>query len=253
MAEWSDLDAELARWDAAELVPTFWWRDDDLRAPGPALDRLLDMAGRHGLPLHLGVVPEGLDPGLAERLAGEPDVYAMQHGFAHINHEPKGLGASEIGDHRDTELQLRDLRAGWDRLTEAGIPNLLAALAPPWNRISDRTVGHLAGLGYRILSTSYPRAAASPAAGLMQVNVHFDPIRWKHGARFRGEARILDGICRHLADRREGLVDRDEPTGMVTHHLQTSDEVWDFMDRLLDHLSHRSARWVRLADLLDAA
>lgn len=252
MADWSDLDAELTRWEAAGTVATFWWRDDDVQAPTAALDRLLALARQHDLPLHLAVVPDGLDPALAGRLSVEADVYAMQHGFSHKNHEPKGAGASEVGDHRAIDLQLRDLRDGWHRLRRADLPNLLAVFVPPWNRISDRTVPHLAGLGYLILSASHPRRAASPAPGLMQVNIHVDPIRWKGGARFRGTARILDGICEHLAARRCGTVDRDEPTGLSTHHLQMSDEIWEFVGELLDRLSRRSVRWLRLAELLDA-
>lgn len=252
MAEWSDLDAELIRWDAAGTVATFWWRDDDVQAPTDALDRLLGLARQYELPLHLAVVPDGLDPNLATRLAAERDIHTMQHGFAHKNHEPRGAGASEVGDHRDMEFQLRDLRDGWQRLRQANLPNLLAAFVPPWNRISDRTVPHLARLGYGLLSASHPRATEFPAPGLLQVNIHVDPIRWKGGAHFRGTARILDGICEHLADRRSGTVDRGEPTGLSTHHLQMTDDVWDFVGELLDRLSRRPVRWLRLADLVDA-
>lgn len=252
MAVWSDLETELKRWHASGETPTLWWRDDDVRAPSPALDRLLGLVRRHDVPLHLAVVPQAIDPALADRLALDPRVITMQHGLAHVNHEPKGAGASEIGDHRDLELQLRDLRDGWQRLNAAGLPNIIAALAPPWNRISEATVPHLAGLGYRILCTSYPRQSRSPADGLMQVNIHVDPIRWKGGARFRGLERTLDGFCEHLRDRRLGRADRDEPTGMLTHHLQTSDDVWEFVNDLLDRMSRQSVRWVRLSDLSDA-
>lgn len=252
MADWSDLDEELNRWHAAGAGPSFWWRDDDARAPGAALDRLLDLARRHGLPLHLAVVPADVGPALSDRLSQEPDVFAMQHGYAHVNHEPRGHGASEIGDHRDMARQLDDLRAGWERLNGAAVPRLLPALAPPWNRISPRTVQHLADLGYRLLSTSHPRAAQRPTDGLMQVNIHVDPIRWKEGPRFRGTARILDAICTHLADRRTCRVDGTEPTGILTHHLQTDDRVWSFLDDFFGHLSSRSVTWLRLADILDS-
>jgi peptidoglycan/xylan/chitin deacetylase (PgdA/CDA1 family) len=251
MATWTDLEQELNDWASARRVPTFWWRDDDTEAPGATLDRLLALSRRHGVPLHLAVVPARLDRALARRLAGETDVFTLQHGFAHRNHEPEGHGASEIGDHRDLALQLDDLRRGWKRLEEAGLPNLLPAVAPPWNRISQKTVGQLAGLGYRMLSTSFPRRQARPATGLVQVNIHVDPIRWKDGPRFRGEQRVLEGIRRHLADRRNGTVDPEEPTGILTHHLQTDEETWAFVDTLFSRLTGR-VRWARLADMLDA-
>ncbi len=253
MTGWSRLEKELDRWDAAGEVPTFWWRDDDAEAPTPALDRLVALADRYSVPLHLAVVPANVGTDLSDRLAELTDVFTMQHGFAHVNHEPGGAGASEIGDHRDILLQLGDLREGWQRLNWVRLPNLLSALAPPWNRISDKTVPHLASLGFRLLSTSHPRTSQFPADGLLQVNIHFDPIRWKGGARFRGLDPILDGLCGHLADRRRCIVDRDEPTGMLTHHLQTDEEVWGFVEDLLERLSRRQARWVRLRDLMNAA
>ncbi len=252
MAVWADLNRELDEWDAAGVVPTFWWRGDDAEAPSAELDRLLALALRHVLPLHLAVVPARVGTALAKRLDSAPDVYALQHGFSHANHEPAGGRASEIGDHRALELQMRDLRDGWRRLNAAAVPNLLPVLAPPWNRIADATVGHLAGLGYRMLSAAHPRPARVPATGLMQVNIHVDPIRWKDGPQFRGARRILDGICRHLFDRRLGVVDGAEPTGILTHHLQTDEEVWDFLDEFFARMARR-VRWVRLSDLLDPA
>ena len=35
------LSRELARWRAAGRRARLWWRDDDARAPGPELERLL--------------------------------------------------------------------------------------------------------------------------------------------------------------------------------------------------------------------
>lgn len=251
MATWSDLERELGLWQAAGETPTFWWRDDDAEAPTAALDRLLALAERHRVPLHLAVVPAEVSACLAGQLAASTDVFVLQHGFAHTNHEPPGARASEIGRHRATALQLQDLRAGWRRLTEAGFPNLLPALAPPWNRIAEETLPHLPGLGYRLLSRFDARAPQSAVPGLHQVNIHCDPIRWKGGPRFRGEEATLEILVRHLAERRQGLVDAAEPTGLSTHHLQTDEPVWDFLEHLLERLTRPGAgEWVRLSAIL---
>ncbi len=253
MATWVDLERELGAWQRAQVTPTFWWRDDDAEAPTAALDRLIRLSERHGVPLHLAVVPEAVTPALADRLSGAGDVYVLQHGYAHVNHEPAGAKASEVGLHRPVDCQLRDLREGWSLLMSAQLPNLLPAFAPPWNRIADRTVRHLPSLGYRLLSTCHARINPSPAPGLHQVNIHVDPIRWKQGAAFRGVEATLEILVEHLFMRRTGLTDCDEPTGLSTHHLQTDEAVWGFLEEFLGRLTHRSAgEWTRLASILGA-
>lgn len=251
MATWKDLELELETWRGAGVTPTFWWRDDDTEEPTAELDRLLGLADRYQVPLHLSVVPAGLSDDLAAQLSLSRDVYVLQHGYAHINHEPQGARASEVGVNRDITLQIQDLQEGWQRLVEAELPNLLPVMVPPWNRIADETVAALPGLGYRMLSRAYPRQSAMPAAGLAQVNIHFDPVRWKEGARFRGEEKTLEILTNHLVERRLGKVDPTEPTGLSTHHLQSDEDVWDFVDSLLGRLAHRDAGdWVPLSSLI---
>ena len=70
-ADWPGLSAELDAWAAAGRTATFWWRDDDATAPTPELGRLLRLAGAHGAPLALAVIPAEAGPALAEALAAE--------------------------------------------------------------------------------------------------------------------------------------------------------------------------------------
>ncbi len=241
---WSALEAELEHWTQP---PTLWWRDDDVRAHTPALDRLIAQSARVRAPLHLGVIPDKLSASLAPRLATAPHVWLMQHGRKHQNHEPVGAGASEIGEGRPLEAQRQDLLQGWRVLTKAGLPRLLPILAPPWNRIGAATARALPSLGYRLLSTHGPRSGQEQIQGLLRVNVHFDPIRWKSGPQFRGVHGTLKSLIAHLEYRRR--LDCAEPTGFVTHHLQTDEETWAFQDMLLDFLAGR-VQWLRLVDLL---
>lgn len=246
MATWANLDTELQLWKDAGTAPTFWWRDDDTQAPTPDLDRLIGLAERYNAPLHLAVIPVGIDAGLAPRLVAAPLVYAMQHGFAHINHEPNGLRASEIGDSRDVTLQVADLRSGWQHLLTAQLPNLLPVLVPPWNRVAQKTLPHLPPLGFRMVSAFDGGASAENVSGLRQINAHVDPVRWKTGAEFRGTEKTLAQVLEHLTARR--LRHTDEPTGLLTHHLQTDAATWEFIDALLERL--QGYEWVRLATVL---
>lgn len=250
MSDWADLDAELSLWRAQGMTPTFWVRDDDVQRPTADLDRLIALCDRADAPLHLAAIPKGLDAGLAPHVNGHPDVWVLQHGFAHINCAPKSERASEFGPSRSLDEITHDLVTGWDILSSSGFDRLLPVFVPPWNRVRDHFVDLLAGLGYQLFSFSDPRETQFPVDGLQQFNIHVDPIRWKEGAKFRGEAKTLWNTIEHLVQRRTQEVDPDEPTGINTHHLQTDAETWAFMERLFPHLTDRGVRWIRLKDYL---
>lgn len=230
MSDWAALDAELAVWDAAGLRPRLWWRDDDAQAVTPDLEVLLELSDRYGVPVHLAVIPQGLQRDLAPRLAKARHAYVLQHGLRHVNHAPKGAPASEVGDTRDLALQERDLRDGWALLEAAQMPRLLRGFVPPWNRIGDVTRRHLPIWGYSFLSAYEGRGDTAAVPGLSHIDAHLDPIRWKYGRVFRGEDKMLAMLITHLAERRRD--DPARPLGYVTHHLQTPPAVWSFTNTL---------------------
>lgn len=230
MSNWAALDAELSAWAAQGITPRLWWRDDDAQTVTPDLERLLSLSERFSVPVHLSVIPEGLQPDLALRLHDTAHAFVLQHGLRHKNHEPKGLPASEVGNTRDLVLQQDDLRRGWDILQAAGMPRLLHGFVPPWNRIGDATRQLLPDWGYNFLSAYEGRGDDADIAGLTQIDAHLDPIRWKYDRVFRGEDKMLAMMIAHLVDRRS--TDPTLPIGYVTHHLQTSDAIWEFTDRL---------------------
>ena len=255
MATWQDLDRELEAWLAAGRTATLWWRDDDATQPTPALARLLALAARFGQPLHLAVIPAQLETGVAGLLAGRPEVRVLQHGYAHIDHiASAGQGAAELGPGRPKAVLCGELAEGWRRLAAAGLPRLLPVLVPPWNRIASEVVAWLPGLGYRGLCTFGGRAGPEAAPGLLQVDSHCDPIRWKGGPRFCGLEAALEVLVGHLSARRSGRVDANEPSGILTHHLETDEATWAFMEELLARTAGRpGARWIGLETLLQPA
>ena len=230
---WEGLGRELDLWADAGRRATLWWRDDDAAALTPALERLLGLETQLAVPLALAVVPDRLEPGFVERLAGCEGVAILQHGFCHRNYACKGEGAWELGDHRPLEQVEADLAAGRRRLVAAFGERFLPVLAPPWNRISERVVERLPALGFVGLTTFRARDRAEPLPGLVQVNAHCDPIKWKQGARFAGTGPALDDLIGHLRARRMGTADPDEPTGFLTHHLALDAPAWAFASELL--------------------
>ena len=244
MTSWTALESELEQWEAAGLKPCLWWRDDDAQAVTPALERLLHLSQTYGVPAHISVIPEGLQPDLAPRLRDTDHAYVLQHGLRHINHEPKDRPASEVGETRDLALQRADLQKGWDILETSGMPKLITALVPPWNRIGDATRRSLPDWGYDFLSAYEGRGDAAAIPGLTHIDAHLDPIRWKYDRVFRGEGKMLGMFLEHLQDRR--LNNPKKPIGYVTHHLQTSDAIWDFSDSLF---SATRGMWASVPDM----
>ncbi|MGE0254723.1 MAG: polysaccharide deacetylase family protein [Alphaproteobacteria bacterium] len=247
VADWAALGAELDRWHRAGRTATLWWRDDDARSAGPALDRLLALRRAAGVPLALAVVPFGAERALADRLAGERDVAVLQHGWAHTNIAHPGDRKIELGTTRPAAHIAAELAMGLDALT--GWPGFASVLVPPWNRIAPALVPLLPELRFTGLSTAKPRARRHPVRGVVQANIHVDPIDWATRG-FAGEARVLGAAVAHLGARRVGSVDADEPTGLLTHHLAQDDATWAFVARFIDTTAaHGGARWLAATDV----
>jgi hypothetical protein len=246
---WQRLSEELDQWATAGAVASFWWRDDDAAEATPALERLLALRRETFVPLALAVVPGKLSPSLVRRLAGCDGVRVLQHGWRHANHAGKGEGAWELGDHRPLAEIGAELTVGRQRLAEAFGSRFLPVMVPPWNHISERTTVALPGLGFTGLSTFGARASAASTPGLIQVNGHCDPIKWRPSARFAGTGKALADLAGHLEARRTGAADSAEPTGLVTHHLALDEPAWEFVALLLRRTStHPAAGWRSACD-----
>ena len=249
-SRWTMLEQELDRWARAGMVASFWWRDDDATEDSPALGRLLELAGGVGAPVALAVVPAPARPTLSRAFARD-GIWALLHGYAHLNHAPPSAKKAELGPHRPNDVMLAELKDGLRRLRDL-TPRALPVLVPPWNRISPALVPRLSGQGIRGLSGYGPRPSAQAAPDLALVNTHVDIIDWAHGRAFVGEDWALDLALAHLCRRRGGTVDRDEPTGLITHHLAHDEACWRFVRSFVGRTAgHPAACWLA-ADLVFA-
>jgi hypothetical protein len=246
------LDAELARWAERGRAATLWWRDDDAVAMTPALAPLLELARAHEVPVALAVVPASLEGSLVTAVATAPQCTIVQHGYAHRNHAPAGAKSCELGGDRSLGIVVAELRAGSERLRTAFGTRFEPVLVPPWNRIDSHVVAALPAQGFAGVSTFGPRTCRDAAPGVVRCNAHADPIAWRDARRFVGAERALDAVLEHLAQRRQGDVDPDEPTGLLTHHLVFDVEAWRFVGELLARTRrHSAARWMSVAEAVN--
>ncbi len=233
MSNWQALADEAARWRDAGRTAELWWRDDDAIDVGSSLDRLLAIVRDTGMPLALAVVPAQATSALAARLADEPDVDVLQHGYAHTNHAVAPEKKIEVGVQRPAMLTLGELATGWMALERLFGPRALPVMVPPWNRIAPVLVPTLPEIGYRGLSTFGPRLRVHPVRGLLQVNTHVDLIDWKGGRVFAGKETVLAGLVTALAQARSG---GGEPIGILSHHLAMDAGAWDFLSLLWERM-----------------
>ncbi len=234
---WHRLADELDRW--APGTATFWWRDDDAIQPTAALDRLLGLGSQ---PLALAVIPAEMVPELAGYLTGRK-VDVLQHGYSHRNHEPPEAKKAELGAARPAAAVREELRRGARLLAAAFGAQALPVLVPPWNRIAEPLIAHLAEDGYRGLSTQGARRPALKE-GILRVNTHIDIVDWRGGRCFIGREAAIDLALGHLSARREGRADAAEPTGLLTHHLVLEDAAFDFTAEFLARTAqHPAVQW----------
>lgn len=246
---WPALTAELDAWRAAGMQARLWWRDDDATAPSPALDRLLDLAERFGVPLALAVIPAHATAALARRLQRAGRVTVLQHGWRHADHADPGAKKIEIRDGiADGTARLdADLSAGAARLSDLFGTRALKVLVPPWNRIGDGVTGRLPALGLAGISLFGGAGGAGPPR---RVDTHIDIVDWHRGRGFVGDDRALAACVSALADRRRGLVDPASPVGLLTHHRDHDAGCWRFIETFLSATTgHPAVAW-QAADTL---
>ncbi len=244
LADWPDLEDELERWTSAGQSPRLWWRDDDAVAASAALDRLLSLATRFDAPLSLAVIPSAAEPSLTDAIGPQPGVRVLQHGYAHRNHAAAEAKKSEYPAERPAGAAAAEWRDGFDRLRRQFGDRFVPVFVPPWNRIAPHLAAALPEHGFVALSGFGDRLAPS---GLPCCNAHVDPLDWL-AVRSRSADRLaaplaLGQLTAALSARRTGVVDRDRPIGLLTHHRVHDEAVWAFVERLLARLTAQPG-WV---------
>ncbi|MEH6578363.1 MAG: polysaccharide deacetylase family protein [Amphritea sp.] len=240
MSSWQALEDEVIKWTRPL---TFWWRDDDAVADSASLQQLLSVARNYAVPVHLAVIPNRLDASLAvlKQQENRDISYVLQHGVEHKSFALENQRKIELGGSQDIEQLGQALSAGRERLQAMFTEQYVDILVPPWNRISTQVIEKLPAIGYRRLSVLGIRELQVTPP---QLNVHIDIINWREKV-FASEKVILSRLVAHLATKRTGANDRDEPCGLMTHHLDHDDECWQFLALFFDFCQqHPGIQWV---------
>lgn len=243
MSAW--LDGLRRALDAAADPVGFFFRDDDAGWADGRLFALLDLFGRHELPVDVAAIPRAVTPALASelrsRVAAAPGRVAVhQHGFTHLNHEGEGRKC-EFGPSRARERQQHDIEEGRRLLAELhGLPSS-DIFTPPWNRCAEATGEALRACGFRVLS----RDATARPLGID--GLHELPVRVDWFARRKGVRLGLEELGASLAG---AARDPASPVGVMFHHELMDDKELARAGDLLSLLAaHPRARCRLLSSL----
>jgi peptidoglycan/xylan/chitin deacetylase (PgdA/CDA1 family) len=232
MTAW--LDPVRATLDERASPISVFIRDDDGGWNNERLYRLLDVTGRHGVPIDLAVIPDAVDASLARALrqcttSGEL-VAVHQHGRSHVNHETAGR-KSEFGASRSVAQQWDDIHAGQRRLLDLVGERVDPIFTPPWNRCTAETAACLAELGFEMLSRDAD-AKTFGVDGVRELPVHLD---WSGR---RGGAAGPDAWGVRIAARFRAA---DAPVGLMLHHAAMTPGDRRLLDELLQLLAGHAA------------
>ncbi|MFT5549456.1 MAG: hypothetical protein ACI9CO_001383 [Candidatus Azotimanducaceae bacterium] len=247
---WTMLQRELDLWAADGLKASFWWRDDDAISASSQLDQLDQLSQTFKVPVSIAVIPSRLDASLPKFLQSKDNFNVLQHGYSHTSYAAKGIKKIELGGERTLDSIAAELSIGYQILTDAFADQFVPVVVPPWNRIDPKTYEILDTVGLKGISTVRARKISHTASGLLQVNTHLDPISWRHGGGFIGSQISIALLYQHLYLRRTADRCRDEPTGLLTHHLNQNDVVWSFCKSLFKRLNeHPAVHWLSAREI----
>jgi peptidoglycan/xylan/chitin deacetylase (PgdA/CDA1 family) len=211
-----------------------FFRADDVAVPGRKFAKLVDVFGKHQVPLTLAVVPAWLTETRWQRLIelcrGDHALWCwIQHGWLHRNHEPQGKRV-EFGPSRSFSRKRKDLQTGFQRLNRLLGDSFTPAFTPPWNRCDSETLKALKELGYQALSRNLGAQPPAPAA-LTEYPVSVD-------LHTRKEKDGESGWQNFFKELRDSL--GNGFCGIMIHHRRMNKAAFDFLEVLLSELKRRN-------------
>jgi hypothetical protein len=241
---WQPVAEALDEYKRLGVSPGFWLRDDDASCPAGALDRLIELTERFGIPVALAIIPAATGEDLAVRLAPHSHATPIVHGWAHKNHAGIGEKKQEFGTHRPLAEMQDELKRGLETMVDLYSGRLVPMFVPPWNRIAPELIEFLDEAGYSALSCFGP--TDEPIAyGIANINTHVDIIDWRGGKTCKDHKVLIRLLAEALT---QSLAGGRYPIGILTHHLVHDKAAWNFLEKLFSFA--RSQYWLSAHELV---
>jgi hypothetical protein len=211
---------------------SLWWRDDEAVRDSSELRRLIAIKRRWKCPLALAVVPASAEASLAE-LCGAENLDVLVHGLSHENRAAPGDRKAEFHARRPLDDMRRELFEARERLIRL-MPFCLPVFVPPWNRFPSHVMGELEGAGYSGFSAWGSESLWENARNVKIVNVHIDVIDWRNGQRTKSVSELQGELQSSRSAKTDAAA---TPIGILTHHLQMTDEAFRNLESFFERVS----------------
>ena len=221
---------------ARRRTVNIFFRDDDVDEDEPSLRKLLGTLIGLEVPINLQIIPARLTDEaiglLQEAHARRPDLLELnQHGWQHVNHEPKGRKC-EFGASRRFEQQLADIALGREVLEQAFGSAFSTVFTPPWNRCTEDTYRALDQLEFLALSKLRGKESVT-GYGFCELSVTLDLFRWKGGAVIKAPDEFIGELIVQLHEL--------DTVGIKLHHKVMDDAALMLLRMVLNELRRSDA------------
>ncbi|MBP9694205.1 MAG: hypothetical protein KBE16_05830 [Alphaproteobacteria bacterium] len=227
---WQALADEFTKWKTLKNRPNIWFRDDDVSKVTPAFEAMISLFSKHQTQIFAAAIPGLITGNDLKHLSQDyPNVTFWQHGYEHANHALKGQKKIELGGSWSLDKAKGFLKDGKTKLEDLFGEKFEAIMVPPWNRIDTPFLDFTASTYEAISLYQNP----SPDVHFKHINCQIDLIDWANQKSFIGTERALNSLILELQKRRFNVIDREQPIGILLHHLDHTAELTDFLEKLL--------------------
>lgn len=206
----------------------FFFRADDIGAPGNRLFRLMDLFLDCQAPLCLAVVPSWISPqrwDIFQKIDQKsPGLWCWhQHGWRHVSHEIQGK-KQEFGPIRSVGEIRQDIVRGREKLEYLMQDRFTPVFTPPWNRCDGRTLAVLKNSGFKAVSRHHRSMPRTPK-GFPDFSVNVDLHTRRETTPEAGWQSLLNELSAAISS---GIC------GIMIHHQRMNDAAFEFLKILME-------------------
>ena len=230
----------------------FWWRDDDVSDSTEELKELISFSCLNKIPVNLAVIPQNLSNEAIKLIKQYTHISVVQHGYSHINYANVGEPLNEFGLHRSLEIQLKEIRIGFEKLITAFGNQFVPVFVPPWGHIAESVIEQVSTIGIKGISLIGDHDKIYP--NLINNNVHVDIHSWKtesdtsYQVKIRPYNQIIDDVNNKI--KKEKSDDDCLIIGILTHSQIMGNNDWHIFGKLVKAIKKMGIEFIGIEKIL---
>ena len=230
----------------------FWWRDDDVSESTEELKKLISFSYLNKIPVNLAVITKNLSDEAVGLIKQYTHISVLQHGYSHKNYANIGEPLNEFGLHRSLEIQLKEIRIGFEKLITAFGNQFIPVFVPPWGHIAESVIEQVSTIGIKGISLIGDHDKIYP--NLINNNVHVDIHSWKtesdtsYEVIIRDYNQIIDDVNNKI--KKEKSDDDCLTIGILTHSQIMGNNDWHIFGKLVKSMKKMGIEFIGIEKIL---